>query len=1489
MDCRVIGVTVYKRYTHYIFLLALVITLSMFSSPAFAGWAVNGNAVWLDQGGANERIRLTENLTNQAGSAWIETQIDLDYSFDISFSIYLGTRDSNGADGISFALQKDTTGILAFGDTSGGGEWIGMNGICPSVSVEVDTWYNSNRGDPYVGGVQIDHVGINVYTPSGSSCTGYPDHSGAGPVQADPSDPNIEDGSEHDLRITWNATTHVMTVYFDGSQRLTYTNDIVNNVFDGDSMVYFGFAASTGGSYNEQYIIPNTPDVSANKGVSPSFVYKDDLAAGTELEYTINILNSGRVAAIGTQITDTLPEGFHYVTGSTTGGTTIDPTVTTSGGREVLVWDMSATPIPPYTGTMSISFRVSLETTLDPGTFTNDFSVSGDNFASISEAQTADVIVGPVDVTVTKAHTGDFYVGQSGAFTFSVYNDGPDYCEDIIIEDTLPNGLSNAVIAPGTDPNWSLYSHSGQTYQWLYSGRLNNGASLPTLTILVDVGGAAYPSVTNTATVTSDSQDQDSSNDSSTDTVTVHALADLSVTKTHEGDFGANDYGTYEITVSNIGPNEDPATNIYVMDTLPAGLSYSNVSGTGWSLATSNGQDYTFTHAGPLASGADMDALYVTVYAAASAVGTVTNTATVGSATNDGNESNNVDTDITAILPSVDLSVSKAHAGTSFIIGNTVDFEIQVANGGPNDENGPITVVDTLPAGLTYVSHSGTGWSLADSEGQDYTFTHAGPLNNGATPLSLYITASVDADAYPTAVNTATVSTSLHDPNDTNDIATDTVTVEPLVDLSISKSHTGNFSVGAAGVYSIDVANTGSTADPGPIYVADTLPTGFSYTSVAGTGWSLYATSGQTYTFVNAGPLATGSSLATLYITVTPASGTIGTFPNTATVSSGATDSDSSNNTATDPTTVTDNVDLEIEKSHTGSFTVSANGTYTIEVSNNSSNAEAGPIYVVDTLPTGLQYVGHSGTGWSLASSSGQDYTFTHAGPLAGNSPLDTLEVEVFAQPSALGTVTNSATVFGISTDINSSNNTDTDSTNVVRPSIGNKPLYLRGNGSETSSATRVLSRDKTAVDNTRVQIDGYSGGGYYVSRLWQLSPVLQQSLVIPEDVDQHIYIQLEWNNTGRWDTYREVAAALRINGTLIDYETISVPTGRTSGSDEIVFTVSSPSDIELEMGDVIQVEIYNFMDNQNQRIWVHPIESGAYSYLDLTTDTVIAIDSLAVYDAAYSAGSVITSYNLSLAPGSIYARAVVSDPFGYADISSAYIEVLDSSSNIIYSTETTPLTTGVANTGGTRTFEWEIPITSSTAPDLYTLRVTAKEGTEELVMDVATTQFLVYLPPNFLVLKSAHTIYDPYNGELAPGVYPKAIPGSHVQYSVLVTNSGGAADLNSLIMTDPIDSNIELFVGDISGSGSGPVLFSCSAGSPPCGLTYTFSGLASTTDDVDFSLYTTGTDFSYVPDGSGDAFDDQVRRLRITPKGTFNAMGIDQPNCTFIFKVRVK
>jgi hypothetical protein len=130
-------------------------------------------------------------------------------------------------------------------------------------------------------------------------------------------------------------------------------------------------------------------------------------------------------------------------------------------------------------------------------------------------------------------------------------------------------------------------------------------------------------------------------------------------------------------------------------------------------------------------------------------------------------------------------------------------------------------------------------------------------------------------------------------------------------DVTISKSHTGDFTVGSSGAYKIVVTNNGTGPTTGNITVTDTLATGLSFASSAGTNWACSA-AGQVVTCTYSGPAlaaAGGSSTLTLNVSVGPnaiSSPTVFTVTNTASVSDPG-DTVTTDKSATDAPTSIDN------------------------------------------------------------------------------------------------------------------------------------------------------------------------------------------------------------------------------------------------------------------------------------------------------------------------------------------------------------------------------------------------------------------------------------------------------------------------------------------------------------------------------------------------------------------------------------------------------
>ena len=183
---------------------------------------------------------LTPEANTVVGSIWSPLKIDLNESFQAIFRLHLGCKDDSGADGIVFGFQPVSTQI------GGAGGGLGFQYVAPSLGIEFDTWQNDQFSDP-----SYDHIAI---IRDGDLNHADPAVNLAGPVQASPNNANIEDCAFHRVRVDWDAGQQLLRVWFDCNLRLSYTGDIVNDIFDGDPLVYWGFTAGTGAANNLQQV-----------------------------------------------------------------------------------------------------------------------------------------------------------------------------------------------------------------------------------------------------------------------------------------------------------------------------------------------------------------------------------------------------------------------------------------------------------------------------------------------------------------------------------------------------------------------------------------------------------------------------------------------------------------------------------------------------------------------------------------------------------------------------------------------------------------------------------------------------------------------------------------------------------------------------------------------------------------------------------------------------------------------------------------------------------------------------------------------------------------------------------------------------------------------------------------------------------------------------------------------------------------------------------
>jgi uncharacterized repeat protein (TIGR01451 family) len=305
--------------------------------------------------------------------------------------------------------------------------------------------------------------------------------------------------------------------------------------------------------------------------------------------------------------------------------------------------------------------------------------------------------------------------------------------------------------------------------------------------------------------------------------------------------------------------------------------------------------------------------------------------------------------------------------------------------------------------------------------------------------------------------------------------ATQTFTVIGGIDVTINKSHTGTFTVGSPASYTLVVTNGGGAPTTNaPLTVTDVLPAGLSFVSTQVQGnsnWTCgFVSATQTVTCTRTTPIAAGAVAPTITLNVTPTAAAVPTVTNTASVSGGGEPAaNNGNNSDSDPTNVVADVDLTIDKSHTGNFTEGVNGTYSLTVSNAGGTVTSTvDVTVTDVLPAGLGFVSGTGTGWTNCTFATTTRTVTCVRPRANAiaprtaAPAITLTVSVAA--AAVPTVTNTASVAGGNEPTaNNGNNSDSDPTTVI--AANSPPVVDAGGPYSGNEGSAIALNTATATD----------------------------------------------------------------------------------------------------------------------------------------------------------------------------------------------------------------------------------------------------------------------------------------------------------------------------------------------------------------------------------------------------------------------------------------
>lgn len=600
------------------------------------------------------------------------------------------------------------------------------------------------------------------------------------------------------------------------------------------------------------------------------------------------------------------------------------------------------------------------------------------------------------------------------------------------------NPVLNANPASATAPATVTLSAAGTTapagiasYQWDFDGNgfFDRTTTTNSTSFEYTSGGAFNAKVRVT--------DSEGDSAEATRQVAVAAYPDLAIGATH-GPFRVGGTGTYRVTVRNDGyaATSGPTT---VRATLPAGLTYSGVAGSGWSCAP-DGADVLCSRTASIARNASAPDLELSVAVGRAALGTVTPSFRV-STTGDNGPANDTVGDPT-LVTGTDLAIEKTHAVHGMVIGADPAnrFAIEVRNVGDAASAGPVTVTDTLPAGLGFVSAAGAGWDCGEAGGT-VTCSRSDSVAPGQVlpAIDLRVSGSLaEGETAASVVNRATVATS-DDVEESNDASDDPTLILDGPDLAIAKSHEANFVAGSHEEYTLAVRNDGPKPTTGPTTVTDDLPEGLTFVAATGEGWSCSELDGTVT--CDRGAIAAGQDAPPVTLTVAVGESAIPEVTNAASVST-PDDGNPANDIAEDPTLVRA-IDVTVEKSHEGVFRTDRNGSYRLAVTNVGDSVTAGPVSLTDVLPDELGFVSAAGEGWECDEVAGT-VSCEYADGIGPSSSAPPVRLTVYVTGEAAPTVANTATVDTVD-DFNPANDSDTDEALVVDQDAA---VSIRRNGS---------------------------------------------------------------------------------------------------------------------------------------------------------------------------------------------------------------------------------------------------------------------------------------------------------------------------------------------------------------------------------------------------------------------------------------------------------
>jgi hypothetical protein len=300
---------------------------------------------------------------------------------------------------------------------------------------------------------------------------------------------------------------------------------------------------------------------------------------------------------------------------------------------------------------------------------------------------------------------------------------------DVVFSAAVSDFATGDVSLGGTAGATAATVTGGPTdYTVQVSGMTASGTVIPTIS-----AGVAHDA-SNTANAASTSTDN---------TVQYDAAPDVTVSKTHTGNFTRGQTGAqYTITVTNSGSAPTSGT-VTVVDTLPAGLTATAMSGAGWSCTLAG---LTCTRSDGLAVSSSYPAITLTTDVASNAASSVTNSVTA-SGGGESDASNDTATDPTTVAPAVAYQIQGPFAPIEkkTKVGTSLPIKVALAVSGTvisdSEAAGLLSPVCRVSVSANSMPSLGQACMTYKAELDQFQFNWKVPKNT--TPATIQVTITV--------------------------------------------------------------------------------------------------------------------------------------------------------------------------------------------------------------------------------------------------------------------------------------------------------------------------------------------------------------------------------------------------------------------------------------------------------------------------------------------------------------------------------------------------------------------------------------------------------------------------------------------------------------------------------------------------------------------------------------------------------------------------